>query len=288
MNKEEYLDKIEKVKIKIGKIEKRIAKWSKGMNDEAIEIAKNYGLADYDARKNLYPQYKEYKTEHAYDNTVFNPDDWNKGPHLDELMHAYSDLNEQQALLKKYQDKYDNLDAFDKKEKIEILWKFLQDWRERAYEYYVKQVQTLKELKDNHKEAFKEYLETEQGKERLDYIKSYRGRSAEYYLEKEFDKEYYEGIDRFTYSIYLYDGKWDDQKLNKTLDAEVKAKYEDLVNRITEKAGVIQDVSNLRIAGDGSIKGIVKGSDNNVNVECTFVAGMIQAPHYRHYVNIIR
>ena len=94
MKREEYLDRIAKCELKVEKIQKRIAKWSSGMNNEAQELAKAYGLADYDTRKALYAEYKAYKNDHSYDSTVFNPESWNKGPHMDELMHAYSDLKD--------------------------------------------------------------------------------------------------------------------------------------------------------------------------------------------------
>ena len=73
-----------------------------------------------------------------------------------------------------------------------------------------------------------------------------------------------------------------------TTDASVRAKYNDLVNRITEKAGEIIDASGLYISRNGQINGIVIGKDHPVRVETISAEGDIQRFHYRTLVHIVK
>ena len=103
-------------------------------------------------------------------------------------------------------------------------------------------------------------------------------------------KEYYEDIHPYSIELYTYGGNHvDEEKLNKWLDKEVKNKYEDLIHRITEKAGKILDAKGLHIGARGEIDGYVIGDRNTVHVETITAGGHnIQIRHYRTLVNIIK
>ena len=179
-------------------------------------------------------------------------------------------------------------------EKIPAIWNFLQEWRKQAYEYFVENIKLYAKLKAEQEDKWAEYKETDEYKTRLTM---YSGRSGEYRIKSKWREEYYSPIHRITEDVYTYNGKWDDVKLNKILDKDVQNKYNDFVNRITEKAGNIVDASNLKIAGNGIINGFVQGDKNKVKVE-TIVAGGYntdvivnvkhgQILHYRVLVNIV-
>lgn len=303
MTKEELKNRIEKSNDKIAKIEKRIAKWSKGLRPEDIAICEPFGSCIYGtaprymnwrdyhgtpeyqtARKN----YEEYYNAHK--NDIPFSDDWNKGPNIGELYNAYRDLGEARHTLEKYENELKNLDKFDSEEKIPVIWEFLQKWRTMTDKYYHDQAKELAELKSTYEKDLQEYKNSEEYKERLERLLSYRRSkwSAEYDIEKSFKKEYFEDIDSFTFEIALRNGSVDEAKLNKSLDAEMKRKYEKLVKDVTDKAGEIVDASNLKINARGEISGTIVGTKNTVNLWLTFVPGNIQRPHYRGYCHIAK
>lgn len=83
---------------------------------------------------------------------------------------------------------------------------------------------------------------------------------------------------------------FNEEKLNKILAQEKQRKYEDLVNRISNVVGEIQDVSNLSIGNkNGELNGIVKGSDGSARIETIGAGGWnIQVFHYRILIHKIK
>ena len=80
-----------------------------------------------------------------------------------------------------------------------------------------------------------------------------------------------------------------EELLKKTLEKEAQAKYEDLCNRISAVVGEIEDVSNLNIARDGQLNGIVEGTKGSAKVETIGAGGYnIQCFHYRTLVHLIK
>ena len=296
MTREEILKRIEKKQLDIKKIEKRIEKWTTGMSEEAKKIASDCELVYDDPKyKEAYNKYKEYSKEHENDPTCIRQDyKFNLGPNINEAYRAYGDLAEAKRTLEKYKNQLNKLNNFNNMEKIPAIWNFLQEWRKQAYEYFVENIKLYVKLKAEEEDKWAEYKETDEYKTRLT---RYSGRSGEYHIRSKWREEYYSPIHRITEDVYTYNGKWDDVKLNKILDKDVQNKYNDFINRITEKAGNIVDASNLKIAGNGIINGFVQGDKNKVKVETILAGGYNtdvivnvkhgQILHYRVLVNII-
>ena len=291
MTKEELQTRIEKTNEKIEKINKRIKKWSTNMKQEAIDIASpyvdvEYGTPEY---KVAGEKYRAYKSTHSYDNEVYNQEEWNKGPNLEELVSAYSDLHEANKLLAKYQSQLDKLVNFEKAEKVEVIWNFIQKWKESAYNFYIDNANLFIKLRENHKQAWEEYKKTQEYEEQLEmFNKWHTWGSNEYRVEKEFDKEYYSDIQGLTMDIVNYK-TIDTAKLQKILDREAIIRYNTLVKQVTDITGEITDASNLRMGAKGEINGIVVGVKGKAKVE-TFGAGgyNIQIFHYRTRVTEVR
>lgn len=293
MTKEELQVRIEKKQKDIQKINKRIAKWSKGLRPEDIAVCKafenvyygekprNLSWSDYHGTTDFQTAHKAYKDYYeANKNNIPSADDWNKGPNIGETYNAYRDLGEANHTLEKYIIELDKLVNFEQQDKIEVIWNFLQNWRKAAYEYYVNQVATYDNLRQHEEEAFNEYLIKNN---KVEEAKNYW---TKYGLERAFLKDYYFGIDSLTKNIYLRHGKFDEDKLNKILDKEVQTRYNKLVNEVTAITGPITDASNLRMRGLGEINGIIIGQKGKANVQ-TFGAGgyNIQIFHYRTRVD---
>ena len=291
MTKEELQTRIDKTTEKIEKINKRIAKWSTNMKQEAKDIALRYAEVEYGtpAYTETSKQYRAYSSEHSYDNEVYNQEEWNKGPNLGELVSAYCDLHEANKLLAKYQSQLDKLVNFEKADKIEVIWNFIQKWKESAYNFYIDNANQFIKLRENHKQAWEEYKKTQEYEEQLEmFNKWHNWGSNEYRVEKEFDKKYYSDIQSLTMDIVNYK-TIDTEKLQKILDKEVIVRYNTLVKQVTDITGEITDASNLRMGAKGEINGIVIGEKGKAKVE-TFGAGgyNVQIFHYRTRVTEVR
>lgn len=293
MTKEELAIRIEKSNEKINKIEKRITKWTTGMNDEAKAIVAACELVYDDPKyKEAYNAYNEYKKSHEKDPTVYRQDyEWNKGPNFSEAYSAYRDLAEAKNTLNKYETALNKLNNFDNAEKIEVLWSFLQNWRSEIKDWIIDGCELLGRLKSAYNDAWNNYKKSSEYEERFKSRTEWGERKfvADYNIEQQFKEDYYSDVPALSKKFYSRTSTYDNAALDKFLDAEVRAKYNDLVNRITEKAGEIVNADGLYITPKtGQINGIVNGSRNNVRVETISAEGPIQRYHYRTLVHVIK
>lgn len=290
MTREELQTRIEKKNKDIEKIQKRITKWVSGMNNEAKQLAQNCELTATDSDyKDALRAARTYLRNNDNDATVMNPDDFNKGPNMDEAIRAYYDLAEAKVTLKKYQEQLSKIDEFNNSEKVEVIWDFLMNWRKEAYNFYVENVKLYKELKDNYDAKLEEFMSQPENKDFIDKAPDNRKVTFRMRLQNQFKEHYYSRIEGLTMNISNGYGKWDDQKLNKVLDKDVQNKYNKFIAQIQEKAGNIVDVSMLHIGPKGDINGYVTGDKNKVHVETIMAGGYnIQILHYRTLVNIVK
>lgn len=292
MTEQEIQARIEKKNKDIEKINKRIAKWSKGMSEEAKQMAQRCEITPADPNyKSVCREVIEYGEAHKNDPKVFYQGySIGVAPDFAELRRAYVDLAAQKATLAKYQTQLTKQSSFNASEKIPVIWDFLQEWRQKAYKYFIENVALYAQLKMEEDKAFDDYKQTSAYKDVINAAPKteYARTRAQLHLRYQFLGDYYSAISAVTKDIYLYKGKWDDAKLNKILDKDVQHKYENFIARITEKAGNIEDVNNLHISENGEINGVVKGDKHSVKVETIGAGGYnIQCFHFRVLVNII-
>jgi hypothetical protein len=77
--------------------------------------------------------------------------------------------------------------------------------------------------------------------------------------------------------------------LEKTLEADKKAKMLDLINRVNEVVGAITDARGLRVSEKGTLDGLIVGEKGKARIETNGVAGHnIVCFHYRTNVWPIR
>lgn len=324
MEREELLRRIEKKEKDIQKIEKRIAKWSKGLREQDIEVLVPFGNCvygsaprgsrwnDYHGTKEFqvaYENYKEYKARE--EDNIPSSDDWNKGPNFSEAYSAYRDLGEARNTLANYKIALEKLDNFENEEKIEAIWNFLCAWEQNAYNWYLENAKKYFELKCNYSTAkanwMKEYLERnpQPSKEDAKALSNWKWNYNR--AERRFGENYFQGINSLTTDItsvhghytdydenynreYVYDSyKVDTEKLAKVLSEEKSKKYVDLVKRVTAVVGNIVDAKDLRIGvKNGEINGIVVGDEARARVETISAWGPVQCFHYRVLIHEIR
>ena len=76
--------------------------------------------------------------------------------------------------------------------------------------------------------------------------------------------------------------------MNKDLDKEADAKYDDIVNRTIELVGKIIDASNLSIGMKGDLNGVIEGEKGKAKVETIGAGGYnIQCFHFRTLIHLL-
>lgn len=325
MEREELLRRIEKKNKDIEKIEKRIAKWGKGLRPEDIAICEPfgkcvYGTAPRGTRWNEYHGTNDYQVAvrnyMAYvdreEDNIPSSDDWNKGPNIREVRNAYVDLGEARNTLANYQVQLEKVDNFAKEEKVPAIWDFLCDWENKAYNWYLENAKKYFELKKNYvasKQAFeKEYLENHTEPSKDDARAHLEWSNKKRYYTNDWAEKYYQPINELTKSItnckghygdydehynreYIYDTYTvNTDELAKYLKNEKDKKYIDLVKRITSITGDIVDAKGLYIGNkNGEINGIVVGEKAKAKVETISAGGYaVQCFHYRVLVHEVR
>lgn len=234
---------------------------------------------------------------------------------LDDIKGAKKNLKEAERIAYNWQEKLN--DELEKERKInedapQVIKDFLEQWKQLAYEWHIKRYNDYqefkKELEEEERSAKIECLKTtpkyakyldEDG----EVEKSYRVDMLNFFPRKPMDeflkernldwKSIKERKAVFAGQTVMYmDSIYDDVKrlewLEKTIEAEKKAKLFDLINRITDITGIIKDATGLRISNSGNLNGIIKGERANVKVETISAGGWnIQCFHYRTLVNKI-
>ena len=276
MTKQDLLTRISKKEEQITKIEKRIIKWSKQCTDEEVKIAEDF--------RDNYSKFASYCRENDLGYS-FTP--------MAELRTAYSDLDDANITLNKYKNQLEIIIEKENTEKFPVLVEFFKGYRKRFISYIESNSEDLEEYyKLNHKSCDffnnRYRLMNEMSKEEWD---------AEYKKIRTLEKEAYERVHPITRDVY-WKGTIDYDKLNEIIDKDIEAKYWNLIEKVTKYTGEIVDMSNVSVAGDGNLNGIVIGKDGKAKLETILAGGYNQnvivnvrrgqVLHYRLLVNKVK
>lgn len=147
-------------------------------------------------------------------------------------------------------------------ESIPVIDEFLNQWKVRATDFYLRAEADYKENKDN----FQSEKYKLDGRE---IIISAREKSAQY-----FNNKYGKGVMQIV--------KYEMYRLDDILTKEVEGKKIKLIASIEKKTGTIQDASHLYVADSGEINGYIIGDKARVNVNTIYAGGYnIQCLHFR-------
>lgn len=262
MTLQEYEDRIAKSEDKLAKIEKRIQKWEDAKSDK--NFAKHYDWLQsdvgwqigWDGNKQLYGTFDEFKAR-RYSDWVKECDQ--------EIRYARRDKEDTLATLAKYKNAIELLKEKDAKPVIQIFKDFFDRWKQEIKEY-------VKPLVDEYYEINSKRIDMSNNRFRFQDLgfASKEEFEAEYKSLYEREKEISdEPIVRTAIEKGL---RRSDVEFNKHLDDYMNDRYFELVDKVTNIVGDINDVTNLYVGRDGTLNGRIYGDRGGAKIE-TIVAG---------------
>lgn len=272
MNKEDLLKRIEATKEKIEKMQRLLDKNMAKIPAEYIKYTdgKQYSFRDLRALDLPYDIESD----------------------IDSCRRKKSQIEDAKATLAKYEDKLQKLQTFHEEEKIKPIWDFLLRWKEGTFNFVKENAELLYSLRNAYEEAFETY--------KSKHPEEFSGGDwkTEYHREMAFQHTYYAPIHKLTYDVYTRKGEVDEKRLNNILDRDIESKYKHILTKVKKVCGEVVDASHLSIGNDGTINGIIKGTEGSAYVE-TIVAGGYnqnvivntrhgQIAHYRVLVHKIK
>lgn len=196
----------------------------------------------------------------------------------------------------------------------EVLNIFLENWKQKAYDFYINLANEYIEVINKEYEITKEELEKlettefnwksgsskkvrkysdEKIQEILNDCTEYEKRMIKSEIKdrniKQFRNNHFASDVMVLNRIVEFHQSINTEDLNKLLDDEVKDKKEMFIARIKQVIGEIKDLKGLTIGSNGEINGIAKGVKCNAKVETITAGGYnIQCYHFRVLVNTVK
>ena len=219
---------------------------------------------------------------------------WENNPYYYDESDKRRTLREIEETEQKLADMEDQLAKALEKENsrnVQVILDFLDDWERRVYTYYI---DTLPQFIDEREE----YLAEERAYyDRLDNLwKEIDNYDERRKVENELYRKRGERRKQFTAKWkwimdYLTDSRSNElnlEKLQKDLDNEAKAKYDDIIERTNAIVGTITDASNLEIGMKGDLNGYIIGDRGTAKVTTIGAGGYnIQCYHFRTLIKKI-
>ena len=284
MTNAELQARIDKILVKLDKLDKKIAKWEGKKNEESFVkeqapwyssapktiktmedlIVARFTLIDSKHNPNSMDYTRKYITD-EYNSHLENCDK--------EIRYALRDKSEQVTLINKYKNMIALNDEKYSRPVIQIVKDFFDNWKNYIVEYSQSR---LKEYYAVDRELCNEYNNTpNEIKKTLEWKTQHNARykEARAILTGWVRELYDRGLDGFL----------------KFMDKYMEDRYFELVNKVTDITGEITDITRLYVANDGSLNGVIIGENGTAKVE-TIVAGgyNIQCLHYRVLVHKIK
>lgn len=167
---------------------------------------------------------------------------------------------------------------------IKPILEFLDRWKDRVRQYHI--------------DCVPDYLKARDEFYALDKAHSEWWNSGGFHAPKE---EYKQRKDELNHARKEYRAAWnwlidymdrdklDLEKLNKALDREANAKYDDIIERTNHITGTITDASNLHIGRKGDLNGFIEGERGKAKVETIGAGGYnIQCYHFRTLIHELK
>lgn len=185
-----------------------------------------------------------------------------------EIRQAKREIEECKNMIQNYKNKLLLAEQKENKPVVQIFLDFMNNWKNEVKEFVNKQVEIYHELDNEYCELHNYHRNEEGVKERLKELSMQMSQINQGWVRTRLDK-----------------GRKD---FDKYLDKYFMDRYYELCNKVTSIIGEITDVSKLYFGNDGSLNGIIIGTEGSAKVETIIAGGYnIQCLHYRVLVHKI-
>lgn len=207
---------------------------------------------------------------------------------LDDIKGAEKKLKEAETILANWQGKLDvelEKERFLNDEAPQVILDFLNDWKQKAYEWHIKRYEDFlifaKKLREEEEELRKSLQGLTSRREQREKLKEH----GLDFSSIEQRKRQFAGA-----TVLRMAGIYDEEQrlkwLESVLEEERKAKMLDLINRINTVVGAITDASKLEVNEKGNLDGFITGEKGKAKIETVGAGGWnIQCFHYRTLVH---
>ena len=220
---------------------------------------------------------------------------WEVNPYYygeDDLRWTLKDLASAREALAKYEAQLTAENEKAASRNVTVILEFLEKWKTEVMAYYVDRFA-------RYLVAYEEYCV--KSREHADWFNhgGWRQENAKQIDEeyrkyrKEFSKrwgemERYE-LREFNPDTHQYDRVFNRERLQKELDQEANAKYDDIIERTNFICGKITDASGLWVGAKGDLDGIIVGERGTAKVQTIGAGGYnIQCFHFRTLVHEVK
>lgn len=140
---------------------------------------------------------------------------------------------------------------------------FIKQWKERARIYIPQAIEEYRTRKEEIDKTFDFYTQWEERKEK----------------QRELAEEFPQYIRELAYG---YSPKHREEKIEKIIELEAKAKEEKLIARVNKAVGKIVKALNLNVGVNGELNGYIQGENGTCKIDSIYAGGYhIQCLHYR-------
>lgn len=220
---------------------------------------------------------------------------WEDNPYYygeDELKWTTKDLENAREALAKYEAQLTAETEKAASRNVTVILEFLEKWKSNVMEWYAERF-------DRYLEALEEYYA--KSSEHCEWFNhgGWRQENAKE-IEKEYDKfrrdfkKRWGEMERYELPILnketrQYDKTFNRAKLQKELDIEANAKYDDIIERTNAICGKITDARGLWVSAKGDLDGIIIGERGQAKVQTIGAGGYnIQCFHFRTLVHELK
>ena len=219
---------------------------------------------------------------------------WEVNPyyyHESDLKWTTRDLENAREALAKYEAQLTAENEKAASRNVTVILNFLEDWKTKVMAYYVDRFSKYLVALEEYYTKSREHAEwfnhggwrDENAKAIDEEYRKYRQGFAKRWGEME---RYETNV--FNPETRKYDKAFNRAKLQKELDAEANAKYDDIIERTNAICGKITDARGLWVSARGDLDGIIIGERGTAKVQTIGAGGYnIQCFHFRTLIHVV-
>ena len=175
---------------------------------------------------------------------------------------------------------------------VPAILEFLENWKKRVMEYYTERFEKYLEAKEEYNQESSKYVDWYNHGGRKDANRKEIEEKHRQYR-KEWNSKWGE-MERYELLVFnretgTYEYRFDRERLQKELDQEANAKYDDIINRTNEICGTITDARGLYVGNKGDLDGVIIGERGKAKVQTIGAGGYnIQCFHFRTLIHELK